>query len=344
MRSRAEAAEAREKQLKNELTVAHARIKQIEAMAQEKLAQKERQLGEATRRIRELELDLEHVMAAAARYTRREVLVEHLGGQLQNAVTATTPMYQDLPSVPIAQATPGMYTPAAYQPLAPEAYAPFPSASQQAAAYTMPPSEPAVVASTPASTPAAMTMVPPQPTPQAAPVAPPPPAPAPPVPPPPAPTPSQVKPAARQTPSKSVSFAPPAPPAPPKAAAPSPAALAAEIASRRQAAKEASSTSTTTRPPPAPEMAEIGYDSDPEPSPKPPPLPGQGARDPSTVAFDALPDPTQMQGKPRHKFSFQEHIPENSPRHRLSVIMRKLKDPVGQLRGSLDRQSPVTAK
>ena len=58
LRSRAEAAEAREKQLKNELTVAHARIKQIEAMAQEKLAQKERQLGEATRRIRELELDL----------------------------------------------------------------------------------------------------------------------------------------------------------------------------------------------------------------------------------------------------------------------------------------------
>ena len=91
-------------------------------------------------------------------------------------------------------------------------------------------------------------------------------------------------------------------------------------------------------------MAEIGYDSDPEPSPKPPPLPGQGARDPSTVAFDAVPDPTHMQGKPRHKFSFQEHIPENSPRHRLSVIMRKLKDPVGQLRGSLDRQSPVTAK
>ena len=189
-------------------------VMQMQArIAQEKLAQKERQLGEATRRIRELELDLEHVMAAAARYTRREVLVEHLGGQLQNAVTATTPMYQDLPSVPIAQATPGMYTPAAYQSLAPEAYAPFPSASQQAAAYTMPPSEPAVVASTPASTPAAMTMAPPQPPPQAAPGAPPPPAPAPPVPPPPAPTPPQAKPAARQTPSKSVSFAPPAPPA-----------------------------------------------------------------------------------------------------------------------------------
>ena len=45
LRARAEAAEAREKQLRNELTVAHARIKQIEAMAQEKLAQKERQLA-----------------------------------------------------------------------------------------------------------------------------------------------------------------------------------------------------------------------------------------------------------------------------------------------------------
>ena len=140
LRARAEAAEAREKQLRNELVVAQARIKQIEAMAQEKLAQKERQLSEATRRIRELELDLEHVMAAAARYTRREVLVEHLGGHLQNTMMGAGGGVGGY-DMPIGQ-TP--YTPVGniYQQIGPEAFVQQSAVPPQSVSHPPPGSAP----------------------------------------------------------------------------------------------------------------------------------------------------------------------------------------------------------
>ncbi|QDZ18650.1 hypothetical protein HOP50_02g11530 [Chloropicon primus] len=343
IRSRAEAAEAREKQMKNELTVAHARIKQIEALAQEKLAQKERQLAESTRRIRELELDLEHVMAAAARYTRREVLVEHLGGHLQNTLTASTPVYQDLPSVPIVQqpspagamASPSMYTPApnVYQQIGTDAYggtAPPPSSSHAPYSHAPYGQEPALA------------QMPPVPPAVAPPVAPPPPVP----PVPPVPPASAMKSQTRPSPSKSVSFAPPtpaapaapapapAPPLPPQVVPPAamPQARPQEVVSGPPSNKASTSSAGAGDPP--------HKRQDSMTSPKPPPLPGQDSSPYSNPMMP--PDPELLKQQPRHKFSFQEHIPENSPRHRLSVIMRKLKDPTSHLRTS-SGSSPVKA-
>ena len=77
LRTRADVAESKEKQMRSELLIANSRVDQIETMARARLEEKERQLHEAHSRVRNLELDLEHVMAAAAKYTRREVLEKH---------------------------------------------------------------------------------------------------------------------------------------------------------------------------------------------------------------------------------------------------------------------------
>ena len=353
LRARAEAAEAREKQLRNELTVAQARIKQIEAMAQEKLAQKERQLSEATRRIRELELDLEHVMAAAARYTRREVLVEHLGGQLQNtmggayearsaAQTPYTPVgniYQQIGTAPSYAA------PQSAQPMTSQSYAseaprsvqptgPSSSAQQQMGYDPMASSVPGT-SSAPTPVPYGQSPAPPAPPPPAAPPMPTPRTAAPPVAPPPqAPMAPPVPPAPQSVP---MSPPPRAPPPPPKMAPVSPpkkVSFSEEL--KRSLPKPPMSQSK-----PEPPQASTSSYSPVDESPRPPPLPGQQQpmMPPMMSSMQQQGAPVPEDGQRRFKYSFQEHIPENSPRHRLSVIMRKLKDPtVLNMKNSLNSQ------
>lgn len=253
LRSRAEAAEAREKQLRNELTVANARIKQVEAMAQERLAQKERALAEAHRRVHELELDMEHVMAAAARYTRRDVLVEHLGTSLQNVQQAgPAPSPSPAPaSLPGGAAAPSPFGAA-------DAFAGAPAAAAQAA-FNPPSATMDFGRATPATS-LGMGSNPPTSNPLTNP---------------------------------GNAFATPAMPQP--SAGPSPASSSALFPIQEAAGSDPNGASTNAYADLSPPTAAL-----------PPPLP-----------------PSQPGSEPK-RYSFQ-NIPEDNPRHRLSVIMRKLK-------------------
>ena len=347
LRARAEAAEAREKQLRNELTVSHARIKQIEALAQEKLAQKERQLSESTRRIRELELDLEHVMAAAARYTRREVLVEHLGGQFQNTLLSGGGGGYDPSAQHVQMQTP--YTPATannvYQQIGSEAYLnsaqqPGVSQGQPPYGYETRPVQPVVatssstpqassgmmMSSTPASASATpslgqqMPPVPPAPAPRAPPAAPPPPPP----PPPPVPSmPSSASTSKARSPSKKVSFSVEAM-NPGKRSVPKPPKMPSfgEDTPSTSFSSAAESLKTKTSPPPLPVHLQT-------------PQVQQQQQSQQQASRSNPNNPPQL-GE-RFRYSFQK-LPESHPRHRLSVIMKKLKDPSAMLK------NPVTAK
>ena len=270
-----------------------------------------------------MELDLEHVMAAAARYTRREVLVEHLGGNLQNTMLGggTTAAFE-IPSISVQ--TPGIYTPSAaanvYQQIGTEAYAPQSVGQQQVAsqggfvttegAPLHPPMAPSPQVPTPAAAAAqfAPMQTPVAPTPQA-------------------PPPSPAAPSSQAQPAPRGSFDPPTlnHPRPPKPSAGPPSRGSEALAS-------------TSAPPPldARPMTSQPYKQDASPSLRPPPLPGQ-----QDLGYNSLQQQedldrmTQPDAPVRYKASFQEQgyfeNPRESPRHRLSVIMKKLKDPRGNL-------------